>query len=96
VATGQFMVALTTVRPLRPGDPPRDELTRPEDQREVVIAADYDAARRIFVAYCALPLVKAGRQRAKIVPLGGSDTWPAAWSAPLVTKATADLVSTSR
>ncbi|MBV1849353.1 hypothetical protein KUA19_04350 [Catellatospora sp. NEAU-YM18] len=87
------MVVLTTVRPLRPGDPPRDEQTWPEDRREVVMAADLEAAQRIFSAFCALPLVRAGRQRAKIVPLGGSDVWFVDWSAPLVTKAAADLVS---
>lgn len=90
------MVMLTAVRPVMPGDLPRDERRWPEEKREVVGPADYEAAQRIFAAFCALPQVKAGRQRAKIVPLAGSDTHLAGWSAPLVTRATTDLVGAGR
>ncbi|GIF98070.1 hypothetical protein [Catellatospora citrea] len=96
MVTEQFMVVLTKVRPLRPGDPPRDEQNWPEDRREVVMAADLEAAHRILSGFCALPQVRAGRQRAKIVPLGGSDNWVIDWSAPPVAMAIAGLVGGSR
>lgn len=96
MATRQFMVMRTAVRPLLPGGQPRDERTWPEDRREVVGPADYEAAQRIFAAFCSLPQVKAGRQRAKIVPLAGSNTRQADWAAPLVTRATPELVGAGR
>ena len=96
MAGRRYMVMLTAVRPLMPGDPPRDERTWPEAKREVVGPADYETAQRMFAAFCALPQVKAGGQRAKIVPLAGSDTHQADWSAPLVTRATPDLVGAGR
>lgn len=92
----RYMIMLTAVRPLMPGDPHRDERRWPEEKREVVGPAEYEAAQRIFAAFCALPQVKAGRQRAKIVPLAGSDTHLAGWSAPLVTRAATELVGAGR
>ena len=99
MAARQFMVMLTTVRPLLPGGLPRDEQTWPEDRREVVGPADPEdpeAAQRIFAAFGSLPQVRAGRQRAKIVPLAGSDSRQAEWAAPLVTRATPELVGAGR
>lgn len=96
MAARQYMIVLTTVRPLGPGDPPRDEQTCPEEKREVVGPADYDAAQRIFTAFCSLPQVKMGRQRAKIVPLAGRDTSLERWCAPLVRPAMPNLVGVER
>lgn len=65
----KYMITLTKVRPIGPNDLPRNELDFPEVRCEVTGPAEYDAALMIFRAYCNLPMVRAGRQRAKIVPL---------------------------
>lgn len=83
----RFLVVLTWVRPPTQ-DEPRDERHRPERIIEAVGAGDRDGAQKIFKAMCALPSVRAGRQRAKIIDLAGQDQWePGAWVAPLVTDA---------
>ena len=69
----KYMISLTRVRPLGPNDPPRNEHEFPEVRCEIIGPADYDAAMRIFRAYCNLPMVRNGRQRAKIVPITGSE-----------------------
>lgn len=74
MAGRRYMFMLTAVRPLMPDDPPRDERMWPEDKRAVMEPADYEAAQRMFAAFCALLQIKAGRQRAKGVPLAGGDT----------------------
>jgi hypothetical protein len=83
----RFLVVLTWVRPAIPAG--RDEVKLPERIVEAVGAVDPAAADRLFRTMCALPLVRAGRQRAKVIDLAGSDHWqPSGWVAPLVTDAT--------
>jgi hypothetical protein len=83
----RFLVVLTWVRPDSAGA--RDERHRPERTVEAVGAVDRVAADRLFRTMCALPLVRAGRQRAKVIDLAGTDHWePGGWVAPLVTDAT--------
>ncbi|GIH06296.1 hypothetical protein Rhe02_43630 [Rhizocola hellebori] len=81
----RFLVLLTWVR----DEPERDEVHRPERTIEAIGAVDRDAAHELFRAMCALPAVRAGKQRAKVVDLAGGDDWePGSWIAPLVTAET--------
>lgn len=83
----RFLVVLTMVRPTVDGCS-RDERNSPERIVEAVGATDRQAAQKIFAAMCALPSVRAGKQRAKILDLAGQDQWePGQWVAPLVTEA---------
>jgi hypothetical protein len=78
----RFLVLLTVVR----DDPVRDELNRPERTIEAIGAVDREAAQELFRAMCALPAVRAGKHRAKVLDLAGADDWgPGRWIAPLVT-----------
>ena len=82
----RFLVVLSWIRP---GDAERDERDRPERTIEAVGVTDREAADKLFRALCALPAVRAGRHRAKVVDLAGGDTWESGgWLAPLVTAAT--------
>ncbi len=82
----RFLVVLTWVRE---GDPARDERHHPEDPAEAIGVAEREAAQRMFAAFCALPAVRAGKQRANHIDLAGKDPWdPGPWVAPLVTDAT--------
>jgi hypothetical protein len=74
---------------VRDGDPARDERHHPERTAESIGVTDREAAQTIFASFCALPAVRAGKQRAKVVDLAGKDQWHApTWVAPLVTDAT--------
>ncbi len=78
----RYLVVLTWVRP----EPERDEVDRPERTVEAIGAVDREAAHGVFRAMCALPAVRAGKQRAKVIDLAGGDHWePGPWIAPLVT-----------
>jgi len=78
----RFLVVLTWVR----DEQQRDEVNRPERTVEAIGATDRDAAHHLFRAMCALPTVRAGKQRAKVIDLAGRDNWePGSWIAPLVT-----------
>ena len=78
----RFLVLLTQVR----DEPSRDEVNRPERTVEAIGAVDREAALEVFRAMCALPAVRAGKQRAKVIDLAGTDTAePGGWIAPLVT-----------
>jgi len=80
----RFLVLLTLVR--KEEEAHRDEVNRPERTVEAIGAVDRDAAHEVFRAMCALPAVRAGKQRAKVIDLAGRDNWePGAWIAPLVT-----------
>jgi hypothetical protein len=82
----RFLVVLTWIRQ---GDQARDERHRPETTAEAIGADSREAAHAIFTAMCALSAVRAGRQRAKIIPLAGQDHWePPGWMAPHLTGAT--------
>ncbi|MFC7247001.1 hypothetical protein ACFQO7_31370 [Catellatospora aurea] len=76
-----FAIMLTTVQPL-PDGIRRDENANPEKIVEAVSATTPEAARRIFDAFCSLPRVRAGRQRAKILTCSVE---AAAFEAPLMT-----------
>jgi hypothetical protein len=78
----RFLVLLTAVRE----EPHRDEVHRPERTIEAVGAVDREGALDLFRAMCALPAVRAGKQRAKVIELAGADhSEPGKWIAPLVT-----------
>ncbi|GAA1652946.1 hypothetical protein ACFQY4_21240 [Catellatospora bangladeshensis] len=84
----RYLVSLTCVRTLRSHHQHRDERADPELILESFAAADLAAATQVFNALCGLPMVKAGRQRAKIVQLASSDTLRTTqWDAPLLTSA---------
>lgn len=63
----RYLVVLTEIRPLRRDGEWRDERTRPEKRRQVVAATDRAAAERIATAFQAFGMVRAGRQRVKIL-----------------------------
>ncbi|MER7166226.1 hypothetical protein ABT336_09180 [Micromonospora sp. NPDC000207] len=64
----RFLVVLTDVRPLDEGG--RNERTTPERRRQVVGASNREAADRIAGAFMALGMVRAGRQRVKVLVVG--------------------------
>ncbi|MDG4785527.1 hypothetical protein O7626_06200 [Micromonospora sp. WMMD1102] len=64
----RFLVVLTDVRPL--GNQGRDERIEPERRRQVVGATSREAADRIATAFAALGMVRAGRQRVKVLAIG--------------------------
>ncbi|MEU8182237.1 hypothetical protein AB0B85_26710 [Micromonospora sp. NPDC049044] len=64
----RFLVVLTDVRPVEGVD--RDERTVPERRRQVVGANTREAADRIAGAFMALGMVRAGRQRVKVIAVG--------------------------
>ncbi|MEU6022187.1 hypothetical protein [Micromonospora sp. NPDC047134] len=64
----RFLVVLTDVRPNVVGG--RDERTAPERRRQVVGASSREAAERIAGAFMALGMVRAGRQRVKVLAIG--------------------------
>ena len=64
----RFLVVLTDVRP--PDGAERDERTCPERGRQVVGANSREAADRIAGAFMALGMVRAGRQRVKVIAVG--------------------------
>lgn len=66
--TTKFLVVLTDVRPLSDGG--RDERNSPERRRQVVGASSREAADRIAGAFMALGMVRAGRQRVKVLAVG--------------------------
>lgn len=82
-----FLVELTQVRPLSPGDPGRDERVHPEIVLESLPADGPVAAHVLFTAFSRLSSVKQGRQRSKLILLAGTDTasCPSIWGAPLIT-----------
>lgn len=63
----RYLVVLTEVRPLSEDGGWRDERSRPERRRQVVGAVDRAAAERIAAAFRAFGMVRAGRQRVKII-----------------------------
>ncbi|MFG1954600.1 hypothetical protein [Micromonospora sp. NPDC048830] len=65
----RFLVVLTDVRPFLDGAV-RDERRAPERRRQVVGASSREAADRIAGAFMALGMVRAGRQRVKVVAVG--------------------------
>lgn len=68
IVVTRFLVVLTDVRPLtRQG---RDERVEPERRRQVVGATSREAAERIAAAFAALGMVRAGRQRVKVLAVG--------------------------
>ncbi|MBM7492942.1 hypothetical protein JOD64_004164 [Micromonospora luteifusca] len=64
----RFLVVLTDVRAVEGVD--RDERTVPERRRQVVGASSREAADRIAGAFMALGMVRAGRQRVKVIAVG--------------------------
>jgi hypothetical protein len=64
----RYLVVLTDVRPL--ADDGRDERLEPERRRQVVGASSREAAERIACAFTALGMVRAGRQRVKVLAVG--------------------------
>lgn len=64
----RFLVVLTDVRPLEGVE--RNERTSPERRRQVVGASSRGAADRIAGAFMALGMVRAGRQRVKVIAVG--------------------------
>ncbi|WP_446213117.1 hypothetical protein [Micromonospora sp. IBSANI012] len=64
----RFLVVLTDVRPVE-GEV-RDERRDPERRRQVVGASSREAADRIAGAFMALGMVRAGRQRVKVIAVG--------------------------
>ncbi|MER7456205.1 hypothetical protein [Micromonospora sp. NPDC126480] len=66
-ALTRFLVVLTDVRA---DDGGRDERTSPERRRQVVGASSREAADRIAGAFMALGMVRAGRQRVKVIAIG--------------------------
>ncbi|MFY1690664.1 hypothetical protein [Plantactinospora sp. WMMB782] len=64
----RFLVVLTDVRPL--SNQGRDERIEPERRRQVVGATSREAADRIATAFAALGMVRAGRQRVKVLAVG--------------------------
>ncbi|MFR9780065.1 hypothetical protein ACL02O_28915 [Micromonospora sp. MS34] len=64
----RFLVVLTDVRPLKGME--RNERTSPERRRQVVGASSREAADRIAGAFMALGMVRAGRQRVKVIAVG--------------------------
>ncbi|TDB70130.1 hypothetical protein [Micromonospora sp. KC723] len=64
----RFLVVLTDVRPVE--GKVRDERTAPERRRQVVGANTREAADRIAGAFMALGMVRAGRQRVKVIAVG--------------------------
>ncbi|WP_019871142.1 hypothetical protein [Salinispora oceanensis] len=67
VALTRFLVVLTDVRAQDCG---RDERASPERRRQVVGASSRVAAERIAGAFMALGMVRAGRQRVKLIAIG--------------------------
>ncbi|MFB9234256.1 hypothetical protein ACFFWC_01705 [Plantactinospora siamensis] len=68
MVTTRYLVVLTDVRPLT--ETGRDERSAPERRRQVVGANDREAAERIAGAFMALGMVRAGRQRVKVLAVG--------------------------
>lgn len=66
-ALTRFLVVLTDVRAQDGG---RDERASPERRRQVVGASSREAAERIAGAFMALGMVRAGRQRVKLIAIG--------------------------
>ncbi|NLU79565.1 hypothetical protein HCA58_14480 [Micromonospora sp. HNM0581] len=64
----RFLVVLTDVRPN--GIDGRNERVAPERRRQVVGANSREAAERIAGAFMALGMVRAGRQRVKVLAIG--------------------------
>ena len=64
----RFLVVLTDVRPL--DGLARNERVSPERRRQVVGASSREAADRIAGAFRALGMVRAGRQRVKVIAVG--------------------------
>lgn len=52
----------------------RDETTAPEPRRQILHADDRDAALGLARALAATGRVRAGRQRVKVLPVGGDRT----------------------
>ena len=70
----RFAVQITQVRPLASRGMPRDEQMCPELVLESSGLDEPEVARQLFTKLCQLPAVRRGKQRAKIIELGGSDT----------------------
>ncbi|WP_225946713.1 hypothetical protein [Plantactinospora soyae] len=68
VPVTRFLIVLTDVRPLSKEG--RDERIEPERRRQVVGATSREAAERIAAAFAALGMVRAGRQRVKVLAVG--------------------------
>jgi hypothetical protein len=64
----RFLVVLTDVRPLSADG--RNERLVPERRRQVVGATSREAAEKIASAFMALGMVRAGRQRVKVIAVG--------------------------
>ncbi|WP_422738739.1 hypothetical protein ACN263_05470 [Micromonospora sp. WMMD729] len=64
----RFLVVLTDVRPVEGVE--RNEREAPERRRQVVGASSREAADRIAGAFMALGMVRAGRQRVKVIAVG--------------------------
>lgn len=69
----RYLVVLTDIRPLATDTDVRDERYEPERRRQVVGAATREAAERIAAAFAALGMVRAGRQRVKVIAVGRRD-----------------------
>ncbi|WBB72353.1 hypothetical protein O7602_21920 [Micromonospora sp. WMMD1128] len=70
----RFLVVLTDVRPTN--GHARDERNSPERRRQVVGASSREAADRIAGAFMALGMVRAGRQRVKVIAVGRRPRYP--------------------
>ncbi|GAB3157900.1 hypothetical protein GCM10027290_59950 [Micromonospora sonneratiae] len=71
----RFLVVLTDVRPLTVDG--RNERLTPERRRQVVGATSREAADKIAGAFMALGMVRAGRQRVKVIAVGRKQLIPA-------------------
>jgi hypothetical protein len=78
----RFLIVRTDIRAAAAGDLAavwasggrlRDEQTAPELRRQTVHAEDLDAAMVLARALSTVGAVRAGRQRIKVVPIGGPD-----------------------
>lgn len=78
----RYLIVRTDVRAVAPdelasawasGLRVRDERTAPEPRRQTMFAEDRDAALHLARALASVGPVRAGRQRVKVVLLGGPD-----------------------
>jgi hypothetical protein len=69
-ACGRFLVVITEIRPLTDQGIWRDERRSPERRRRVAAVENAEAAARLAAAFSALGMVRAGRQRVKVLAVG--------------------------
>lgn len=66
----RWRIVLTEVRPVGPDAADRNQSTQPEHELATATAHTEEGARSLFRAYSALPAVRMGRVRARVVPVG--------------------------